>query len=464
MMNSLEIRVRKTIRDFGMLSGGEHVLVAVSGGPDSVALLLCLHKLAPHLKLTLTVAHLNHRIRGTEADADEDFVGRLSADLDLPFVSESIDVKQQAETAKKNLEEFARETRYAFLGRTANQVGATRIAVGHTLNDQAETALFRFLRGSGIEGLSGIHPVMSGIVIRPLLECSRDTILDYLRCTGTQYREDSTNSDFRHSRNRIRRELVPYLEKNFNPQLVATLAREALLARETWSLIESQAQELFEDLHSREGESLSLRVTELLNVHPALQKQILRQALRECMGSLRGITSAHIQSLLTLLGTEQSGAQVQLPRGGIGLRQFDAILLSKEAPPRIPPFLYELHIPGRCDVAEAGAVVESAICRTPDLQAIKETVSTHAFLEASTLPRVLTIRSRASGDRYGGLGHRKVKKMLIDARIPMSRRSILPMIVSGTDVIWIPGFRPVPAYAVRPGSPECVVITVNRTC
>jgi tRNA(Ile)-lysidine synthase len=462
MMNSLEIRVRKTIGDFGMLSGGEHVLVAVSGGPDSVALLLCLRKLAPNLNLTLTVAHLNHGIRGAEADADEDFVGQLSADLDLPFVSESMDIKRQAETAKRNLEEFAREKRYAFLGRAANQVGATRIAVGHTLNDQAETALFRFIRGSGIEGLSAIHPVMSGIVIRPLLECSRDSILEYLRCTGTQYREDSTNNDILHSRNRIRRELIPYLEKNFNPQLVATLAREALLARETWSFIELQAQELFNSLHSREGDSLSLRVTDLLNVHPALQKQVLRQALRECMGSLRGITSAHIQSLLTLLGTEQSGAQIQLPRGCIGLRQFGAIVLSKEARPRIPPFTYELQVPGRCSVAEAGAVIESAICRTPDPHAIGVTVSTHAFLEASALPTVLTVRSRAPGDRYGGLGHRKVKKMLIDARIPMSRRSILPMIVSGTDVIWVPGFRPAPAYAVRPGSPQCVVITVNR--
>jgi tRNA(Ile)-lysidine synthase len=461
MMNSLEIRVRKTIRDFGMLSGGEHVLVAVSGGPDSVALLLCLHKLAPNLNLTLTVAHLNHGIRGKEADADEDFVGRLSADLDLPFVSESMDVKYEAETAKRNLEEFAREKRYAFLWRTADQVRAARIAVGHTLNDQAETALFRFIRGSGIEGLSAIHPVMSGIVIRPLLECSRHSILDYLRCTGIRYREDSTNTDFRHSRNRIRRELIPYLEKNFNPQLVATLAREALIARETWSLIESQAQELFERIHSREGDGLSLRVTDLLRVHPALQKQVFRQALRECIGSLRGITSAHIQGLLTLLRAEQSGAQIQLPRGCVGLRQFDAILLSREARPRIQPFTYELQIPGRCSVAEAGAVFESAIRRTPDLQAIKETVSTHAFLEASVLPTVLTIRSRAPGDRYGGLGHRKVKKMLIAARIPMSRRSILPMIVSGTDVIWIPGFRPAPAYAVRSGSPECVVITLN---
>ena len=166
-LRPLEIRVRKTIQNHNMLTPGDHVLVAVSGGADSVALLLCLHKLARELHISLSIAHLNHRIRGLEGDADEDFVRRLSADLKLPFFSEIIEVKRKAAAAKENLEELARLTRYDFLRRTARRIGAQKIAVGHTLNDQAETVLFRFIRGSGIEGLSAIHPVVEGLVIRP---------------------------------------------------------------------------------------------------------------------------------------------------------------------------------------------------------------------------------------------------------------------------------------------------------
>jgi tRNA(Ile)-lysidine synthase len=293
----LEIRVRKTIQNHKMIAPGEHVLVAVSGGADSVALLLCLKTLASELHLSLTVAHLNHRIRGLEGDADEDFVRSLSSNLQLPFVSEIIEVKQQAEATKQNLEELARRTRYDFLRRTAQRVSAGKIAVGHTLNDQAETVLFRFIRGSGMEGFSAIHPVLEGLVIRPLLDCSRDSILEYLQKKGANHREDSTNKDLQHTRNRIRRELLPYLEEHFNPQLVATLSREALVAREAWSFIESHALRAFESLHSRHGDAgILLDAKGLLELHPALQKQVLRRALKECLGSLRGISKAFYRS------------------------------------------------------------------------------------------------------------------------------------------------------------------------
>jgi tRNA(Ile)-lysidine synthase len=463
MPDDLEILVRKTIRKYGMLAGGEHVLVAVSGGADSAALLLCLHSLLSEFRLTLTVAHLNHKIRGAEADADEDFVRTMSAGLGLPFISETIDIKQQAQIQKQNIEELARHVRYDFLRRAAKQAGAQKIAVGHNLNDQAETALFRFIRGSGIEGLSAIHPVVDGLVIRPLLECSRDSILSYLKHTKASYRDDSSNRDFRHTRNRIRQELLPYLEKHFNPQLIATLAREAHMARETWSFIESQASELFKEIHSRTENSISINLEKLRKAHSALQKQVLRQALKECTGTLRGIASAHIDSLLSLCQADRSGARIELPHGCIGMRQFDEIVLLNQPLPPSRFFQYELGIPGRCLVAEIGSVFVSGSGAAPDLQTMKTKCSTHAFLEPSSLPSSLTIRSRIPGDRYGGQGHRKVKKMLIENKIPLTQRSFLPMIVAGAGVIWIPGFRPARSYEARPGSPECIVITMDRS-
>jgi tRNA(Ile)-lysidine synthase len=434
------------------------VLAAVSGGADSTALLLCLVGLAEDYRLRLTVAHLNHRIRGSEGDADEDFVRRMSAALKLPYVSDIIEVKEQATAAKQNLEELARKLRYEFLRRAARKMEAQKIAVGHTLNDQAETALSRFIRGSGLEGLSAIHPVVDGLLIRPLLECSRDSILRYLKQQGAGYREDSTNSDLGHTRNRIRCELLPYLESHFNPQVVPALAREAHLAREIWSFVESQALKAFESLRLRTQEGTSLQIKDLLGLHPALQNEVLRVALRACSGSLRGITSCHIQSILSLCRAN-SGSEIRMPRGMVAIRQFDSLILGRAVRPS-PAFRYQLELPGQCLVAESGALFSGTVSAAPDLRTMGQVRSTEAFFEPSLLPRFLTIRSRVPGDRYGGPGHRKVKKMLIGGRIPQTERSTLPLVVAGDDVIWIPGFRPARRYEARPRS-TCVRIEMR---
>jgi tRNA(Ile)-lysidine synthase len=456
----LEIQVRKTIHNYNMVSQGEHVLVAVSGGADSVALVNCLHRLAASLHLSLTIAHLNHRIRGFEGDADEDFVRRLSADLKIPFCSEIIEVKQQAIAARQNLEEVARQKRYDFLRRTARHVGAHKIAVGHTLNDQAETILFRFIRGSGIEGLAAIYPVVEDLVVRPLLDCSRESIVEYLQQKNLRHREDSTNADLKYARNRIRRDLVPYLEKNFNPQLVSTLSREAILAQETWSFIEYQAKAAFENLCQRRGDGILLKLQSFAELHPGLQKQVLRQAIKECLGSLHGVTSRVIDSVLSICSTGASSDQIRMPHGSTAIRQFDTLLLMKHLPSITAPFLYQLNLPGECHVVEAGILFRSRICNAPDLKTMRDSRARQAFLELSALPQYLTIRPRKPGDRYGGPGHRKVKKMLIDEKIPQLKRPGLPMVAAGEDVIWIPGFRPARAYAAQPGAEKCLAVEI----
>jgi tRNA(Ile)-lysidine synthase len=455
---TLEIQVRKTIEQFNMLVTGEHVLVAVSGGADSTALLLCLHRLASGFPLSLTAAHLNHRIRGAEADEDQDFVGKMCAGLGIPFVSEIIEVKQQAAKARQNLEEYARAIRYDFLRRMADRVNAQKIAVGHNLNDQAETALFRFIRGSGLEGLSSIHPVLDGIVIRPLLECTRDSIRQYLKQQNAPYREDSSNTDLRYARNRIRRELMPYLEKSFNPRLAPIIAREAFQIRETWSFIESLAVETYQNLHCLTDSGILLKVDKLLQLHPALQKQVLRQALKAWLGSLRGIASVHIQSILSLCATGRSGDQIQIPHGSIVVRQFDSLQIMAQPSQANLSYSRRLEIPGQCRVPEIDATFRCTTCSAPNPKMMREKRSSQAYLEPSRLPQFLLIRSRISGDRYGGPGHRKVKKMLIDNKIPQLLRSTLPMIVAGNDVIWIPGFRPAHNYEAMLESPSCIMV------
>jgi tRNA(Ile)-lysidine synthase len=459
-LHPLEVRVLRTIQTHAMLATGDHVLVAVSGGADSVALLRCLHRLASRLNISLTVAHLNHGIRGPEADADEDFVRRLSADLRLQFFSEAIDTKRKAKEAGRNLEELARQVRYDFLNRVADTIGAHRIAVGHTLNDQAETILFRLIRGSGIEGLSAIRPVIEGRVIRPLLECSRDSILGYLKQNGVNYREDSSNRDVQYARNRIRHELLPYLAKHFNPRIISTLSREALLAGEAWSFIEAEAERAFDNLECSRQEGLAIRLSGLLELNPVIQKEVLRRAIRKCLGSLRGITSRHIDSVLSLCGAGSSGDQVRLPHGSSVIRQYEDLLLMRQAPRQTLSFAHVLPVPGTCRVAEAGALFRASIIDTPDPETMKQHRSRRAYLELSLLPAELTVRSRRPGDRYGGPGHRKVKKMLIDGKMPSMQRPGLPMVAAADSVIWIPGFRPARSWEARADSQSCVLLEI----
>ena len=453
----LEIRVRQTLTKFNMLSPGMRVLVAVSGGADSMALLHCLHRLAPRWNVNLAAAHLNHRLRGEESDRDECFVRAACERLEVPIYTEGKDVADTAASSGRNLEETARQVRYDFLRRTAARAGAQKIALGHTLDDQAETVLLRFLRGSASEGLSAIHPVVHPQIIRPLLECGRRNILEYLEIRGISFREDSSNSDLRYRRNRVRRELIPYLKEHFNPRLSDTLATEAELARELADYMESQAREVLELIRIREGDGLSLSVSRLMELHPALRKAVLRLALRECRGDLRGVTARHTAALSALCLPLHSGRRISLPGGAAVVRQFGSIHFARQRPVMPQSFSYILPIPGRCLVAEAGMEFVSALAE-PDATAVAPVKSGRfrVVLDAISLPARLMIRSRHPGDRYGG--RRKVKKMLIDAKVPLSERPRIPVVAAGETVIWIPGFKPPKAYIPQSNSVRYVIL------
>jgi tRNA(Ile)-lysidine synthase len=454
----LEARVLRTIREHGMIRPGDRVLAAVSGGADSMALLLCLYSLKPILRFELDVAHLNHSLRGRESDGDEDFVRRAAEERGLAFYSEVIDVRGCAESKKRNLEQTAREERYAFLRRTARNSGANRVAVGHNQDDQAETVLFRLLRGSGVEGLSSIHPVVGRHLVRPLLDCSRQLILQYLERRQCAYREDSSNRDLTYSRNRIRLELIPYLQRHFNPGFVETVAGEAATMRETWDLLHALAEKSCDTVTRPVEGGIALSTAAVKALHPALQKEVLRCALRNVRGDLKGIGRVHIEQVLQLCRSTRGGGQVRLPQEMSAIRQFDDLLLLCPQPETTPGYRHELQVPGHCLVPEARAQIRAEIASGP-LRPRDGEHRSRAYLDPSALHAPLIIRSRLPGDRYGGGTHRKVKKMLIDGKIPAHERICLPMVVSEGSVIWIPGFRPAKAYAAEKSSQTVVILT-----
>ncbi len=458
----LENRVRTTVSKFGMLSRGERVLIAVSGGADSMALLHCLLRLAPAWDLTLSAAHLNHRLRGSASDEDEAFVRTVCGELGIAFVSEVVEVGKTARSRKQNLEEAAREVRYEFLRRAARDSGAQKIALGHTLDDQAETVLMRLLRGSGADGLSAIRPVVDGRLIRPLLECQRDKILQYLEIRGIPFREDSSNQDLSFRRNRVRRELLPYLRQHFNPNLTATLSKEAELSREVAEYLDSQAAAAWASIRVHSPDGPAFPAQHILEMHPALRRAVVRVALRNCRGHLRGITGRHVDQILDLCRPLRSGRCIKLPGGWIAARQFGNLIIAREQKlPGVPrEFDYSLPVPGRRLVPEAG--LEFSAAEVDEKGATAEnpngSATFWAVLDAGCLPSQLTIRSRRPGDRYGGTGHRKVKKLLIDARVPAKARESLPMVADGSCVIWIPGFKPAKPYIPQTATHRRIVV------
>ncbi len=444
-----------------MIGPGEKVLIAVSGGADSVALLHCLHRLARKTGWTLAAAHLNHGIRGPESDQDEQFVLDACVALQVPCHAGRIEVAARARSERANLEEAGRKLRYDFLRRTAREIGAGRIATGHSRDDQAETLLMRLLRGSGLEGLASIRPVLDGLIVRPLLEQSRAAIVEYLHRAGRPHREDTSNRNLKYLRNRIRHELIPRLEAEFNPRVAENLARLAALARESDEFLQDESRRAYLSLRSCGPQSITLPVEILLSFPPIIQSMAVRHAIRDCRGSLRKVTVRHIEEVLSLCRPGNSGRQVVLPGGGMALRQFDSLMFRSDPLPPAGDFCHTLPIPGSCRVPEASMVFRASVCEKP----ASPPATQHRLrvcLDAARVPAELSVRPRRPGDRYGGPGRRKVKEVIAAARIPWSQRAGLPMVAAGEAVIWIPGLKPAKNYAAGPDAGRWVVVEAER--
>ncbi len=425
-----------------MLEPGTSVLAAVSGGADSVALLYCLAALADELKLSIQVAHLNHDLRGEESRADQDFVRRLSRGLGLPFHTETAQL-----AGPGNLEARARRERYGYLRRVAGDCRAARIALGHTLDDQAETVLLRLLRGSGLRGLSAIRPVMEGGIVRPLIESSRKDVRDYLQSRELEWREDSSNMDLSFRRNRVRHELLPYLETHFNRRIRSTLANEAALARSASDFMHEAAARELHRIQRHGGTGTTVAAAELADLHPGLREGVIR-SLHAASGGVEGsLTASHVVRVLELCEAGKSGRSVPLPGGVVVIREFDELLfLDRDRP---PPSSYSLSlaVPGECPVPSASLrfTAELLDSRPTTIESVDE-----AVLDAECVPFGLEIRTRLPGDRYGALGGCRLNRLLMEHRVPLSKRGTLPLVASGRAVVWVPGLPP--PRALLPGN------------
>ena len=471
-MSSLPERVLGTIRRHALARSGSRVLVALSGGADSVALLHLLRELERDGRLVLAgAAHLNHLLRGADADEDEAFCAALAARLNLPFVSERIDVGELARRQKRSVEDAARIARYAFLERAAERLGADVIAVAQTRDDQAETFLLRLLRGSGTRGLGGIRP-RAGRVIRPLLDTSRSELRQYLAERADSFREDASNSDVAILRNRVRHEVIPLLQSRFSPAITDVLARDAALAQQDEDFLRQEAIErarqivLTSDSESDEGLQIDARA--LKKTPRALSSRVAHDVLCHLAGS-RPVSFDHVQQLLALADEEPGHAAVSLP-GQYAVRQGDVILLRRGRGPGRPtanPFAFLLSIPGEVVSASHGWTIAAEVQAT-DL-AVKRRYSAkgpEVAVAAGALRLPLGIRNRRPGDRFhpiGAPGARKLQDFMVDRKVPRSDRDSLPLVVDANDrIVWVVGQSVGDAFRVLDPSQGVILLKVKR--
>jgi tRNA(Ile)-lysidine synthase len=436
---SLTDLVLAAIRKHGMAPRGGRLLVALSGGPDSVGLLHLLHALELRGEvLVVGAAHLNHRLR-PEADADEAFCRALCAQLEVPFFTEAADVAALARAWHTSIEDAGRRARYAYLDRAAALVQADAVATGHTRDDQAETFLLQLIRGAGPRGLAGIHP-RRGILCRPLLEVRRAAVAEWLASRGLAFRTDRSNADLVFTRNRVRHRLIPLLEQEFSLGIVEVLAREAAIARADEDRLEAEAIEVAASVVlTREG-IVEIDALALASLHPALAGRVARMALT-VLAPGRYVGFDHVERLMAL-ARGRGTASVSLP-GQQGWRLGDRIRLQRQRPePFANFFCVPLSVPGEVLLPQGWAVSSSVISEGGSAGEPREALTVSVPLEGLALPLAVRSRRRGDGLRPAGMRGRrkKLQDLFVDRKIPRELRDTVPLVVDSDDrILWVVG-------------------------
>jgi tRNA(Ile)-lysidine synthase len=458
---SPEQRVLAYVREKNLVPSGEKLVVAVSGGPDSVCLLHILSELKKELGIELHVAHLNHKLRGAESDADAEYVRGLARRLKIPATIASRDVRSYRAQHRLTLEEAAREVRYNFLAGVAGQVGPARAAVGHTADDHVETLLMHLIRGSGIRGLRGLLPVSrwqspghSLTIIRPLLELSRKDTINY--CCGHHLKPhtDASNLSAEPFRNKVRWHLLPELRK-YNPQIKEALLRLARTSTDDLDFIEAEARRRQDETIRIEKGSVIIAKESFLALPSALKHQLLRSSISSLLGNLKDIEASHIEDIVAALD-KPAGKVIGLPFGLNFTIEYDRYVLSADAlsPCPFPPLESEiaLNTPGKTSIN--GWEIKATIAAASEAQAPdKNTGDFAASFDAEKTGNQLTVRHRLPGDRFQPLGMEQPKKLnafMIDVRIPQAWRRRIPIVCSGKQILWVVGWRIDERYRVRP--------------
>ena len=448
-----------------MFSRGDSVLMAVSGGPDSVALAHVLLNLSVEYFLRPAIAHLNHCLRGPDADRDAEFVSALARQLGVPIYAQKKDVRALQRHRRLSLEEAGRRGRYDFFDAVSAKHGFNKIALGHHSDDQAELVLMNLLRGSGPLGLSGIAPVREGKIVRPLIRLRRSEIIQYLAEKKIPHVTDTSNTDPAFMRNKIRHQLIPELQTAYNPRIVETLNRlgEIMRAEDQW-LDDALDPVLKQCVSWRTDQKISLALSEFNHLARAVKRRILRKAILWVKKDLRRITLLHIDAILHLVEKGRVSGRLNLPDGLLVERNIDELTVVKSnnvekrhddkvLNTALSDYQYTICTTGTFLIKEAGVSITLSEIAADDLPELKETGTHIGYFDLDRLQFPLLARNFRPGDRFSPLGvngTQKVKSYFINQKIPGPQRRKCPLLLSGGNIIWIAGHRIDNAVKVRP--------------
>ena len=453
---------------------GRRLVVAVSGGPDSLALLYALHRLRDELGLALHVAHLDHRLRGQDSAADAEFVAQTCAKLGIDYTVENVDVLAFRREHRMSLEEAAREMRYRFLANVAEQVGADAVALGHTSDDQVETVLMNVIRGSGLRGLRGMRPVSKQRIagsdltlFRPLLNLPKQDTIAYCEALDLTPRADESNRSMEMTRNRIRLELLPLL-RDMNPAFGDAALRLSRNAVDALAVVDKAVDEAWSDAVTEEGESIRIDRERFFELDAALRSHLVIRALSHVKGDTQGIERIHVDDAVNAV-IESSGSQLHLP-GGLRLivEQRSAHLYAEDDVFASSSFdASPLAVPGLKTVGGWRISTERIKIASEDRSSGTYWHSAEQFVERfgrGVDVSSLAVRSRVPGDRFqplGMSGTKKLKDFMIDEKVPGSMRDGVPLIVTSRGIAWVVGWR-IAEWAKVDDDHECLEIRVER--
>ncbi len=464
-------RIRAALDDGEWLREGGTLLVAVSGGADSVCLLHALHELAPDMGLEPVAVHLNHRIRGTAADEDAAFVAETAQRLGVPCRIGACDVPRKARREGVSLEMAARDARYRFFARVARKCGGAAVATAHTRDDQAETVLLKLARGAGPGGLSGILPdtVIHGLrVLRPMLSIDRPEVLRYLRDRGIAWREDESNRDTGFLRNRVRHEVLPVLTQTLNPAIKDVLARTGEILREENAWLNALAAAILADCRMPGGEGTPALDLSRLSAHAlSARRRVLRLWLHAAGLPGEEADFAAVDRLEQLCSKRQGTRAVPVGSGWLARREYGTLRLERThvAP---PPFRRALEMPGETLLVQPPlrVVVERGVGIAKPRGTRPGELPARASLAPAAVGRKrIYVRSWRPGDRIrplGMTGSRKLQDIFVDAKVPVALRHDVPVIECGGEIVWLPGYRVARGWEVRHPNRPALQLAVER--
>lgn len=453
--------VKNTLIRHSMVRHGDAILVALSGGADSIALVHILLNLSPEFDLRLGIAHLNHSMRAAESDRDADFVKSTADKLNLPCFIKKVDVNHYATHHKLSIEEAGRILRHQFLNETAREHGFNKIALGHHKNDMAETVLLNILRGTGPQGISGIPPVR-GLLIRPLINISRSDIENYLSCENISHITDSSNMDPQFLRNRIRHGLIPLLVSEFNPEIVETLNHTAEIIRDEQRWIDSLTDCYVENVKLPGDRSKTiLSIPELKKLPLGAIRRIIRKVISETKGNLQGVGFKHMDAVLEIILSKKPKNQVDVPGMVRIKREHDGLEfvrrrnrgkikgLRNSYETGLSPFEYRIDRPQTVYIKEIDQSIQLAEMSAQQVLWLKKTrgytiTCQEAYMDMASISYPLMVRSFRPGDRFtpmGLSGSQKVKKFFINHKVPFPVRKNIPILECAGKIIWVGGYR-----------------------